>query len=96
MVKLETEAKILIQKEILKDNIELVWSYILHYENNSNPYIARKKQIAEWGSIASITVTFNEDILAKAKDIVMYRIKIKDALHISCAIHSKADFFNYD
>ena len=33
-IKLETEAKLYIQQGILNGLFELVWSYILEYENN--------------------------------------------------------------
>ncbi len=34
---LETEAKLNIQQKITIGEIELVWSYILDFENNENP-----------------------------------------------------------
>ena len=33
-IKLETEAKLFIQQGIVDGHYELVWSYILEYENN--------------------------------------------------------------
>ena len=36
-IRLETEAKLFIQQEILAGKYELVWSYILEYENELNP-----------------------------------------------------------
>ncbi len=45
---LETEAKLKIQENIRSGLYELVWSYILDYENNKNPFRERREQIAKW------------------------------------------------
>ena len=45
LVKLETESKILIQKEIANGKLNLVWSFMLHYKNSVNPFIDRRKQV---------------------------------------------------
>ena len=37
-ISLETQAKLYVQEEIKKGNIQLVWSYILDYENFFNPF----------------------------------------------------------
>jgi hypothetical protein len=41
-IRLEAEAKLRIQEEIRAREIELVWSYILDYENDKNTYLERK------------------------------------------------------
>ena len=41
-IKLETEAKLDIQKRIVQGKIELAWSYILDLENEANPLSGRK------------------------------------------------------
>jgi hypothetical protein len=38
LIRLETEAKLLIQSEIINNNLRLIWSFILEYENNDNPF----------------------------------------------------------
>jgi hypothetical protein len=40
-IRLETEAKLFIQNVILNGEVELVWSYILDFENSANPYEQR-------------------------------------------------------
>lgn len=40
--KLEAEAKQYIQEKIKSGEIELIWSYVLDYENNSNPSLDKK------------------------------------------------------
>jgi len=39
---LETTAKLLIQKLVLEKQLDLVWSYVLKYENSRNIYEAKK------------------------------------------------------
>ena len=46
-IRLEAEAKLKIQEDIRNGVIELVWSYILDYENGMNPFSERKEQISK-------------------------------------------------
>jgi predicted nucleic acid-binding protein len=92
-IKLETEAKLYIQNKIFENVIELVWSYILEYENEQNPFIERRQAIKEWKSLAVIDIEENEIILKKAKELMKIGLKSKDALHIACAIEGKAEYF---
>jgi len=93
LVKLETQAKLVIQQKIIEGEIDLVWSFILHYENSKNPYAERRSQILLWEEIAKIAIRFQSDIHTKATNIMDLGIKLKDALHIGCAIQAGADFF---
>ena len=45
---LESEAKLRIQENIRSGIFELVWSYILDYENSQNPFRERREQIIKW------------------------------------------------
>ena len=92
-IKLETEAKLYIQNKIFENVIEQVWSYILEYENEQNPFIERRQAIKEWKSLAVIDIEENEIILKKAKELMKIGLKSKDALHIACAIEGKAEYF---
>jgi predicted nucleic acid-binding protein len=93
LIRLETEAKLRIQQLILNNELDLIWSFILHYENNDNPYRDKKERIAAWESIAKKTVVFNEKIGSIANDMLKIHIKPKDALHIACAIYANASYF---
>jgi len=93
VIKLETEAKLHIQQEIFLGHLDLIWSFILHYENNDNPYIDRKNQIGRWENRAVCVVTYSDAILKKANILTDKGIKTKDALHLACALEAKAEFF---
>ena len=45
---LETEAKLKLQQEIKNGDLELIWSYMLDYENNENPDEIIRTTIYEW------------------------------------------------
>ncbi|MDR0310218.1 MAG: PIN domain-containing protein [Acidobacteriota bacterium] len=92
-IHLESEAKLFIQKEILNGKFELVWSYILDYENLVNPYEQRKNAIAAWRSIAVIDIDESEEIILTGNGVMLKGLKKKDALHIACAIKANCDYF---
>lgn len=92
-VKMETEAKLSIQSDILLGKFGLVWSYILEYENSENPYHERKDTIQRWKSVAGFDCEANAEILELAVKIEKSKIKPKDALHIACALFAKCKYF---
>jgi len=90
---LESQAKLYIQHQIINKEYELVWSYILEYENKQNPYEIRRNAIIGWKSIADEIVVENESILEFAEQLFSKGIKAKDALHIASAVYSGCDYF---
>jgi predicted nucleic acid-binding protein len=92
-IRLETEAKIAIQKQIIKGKFDLVWSYILDYENLQNPYEERKSSIHQWSDQALVVQKESKSVIQKAEQYKKQGLKSKDALHIACAIESKCDYF---
>ena len=57
---LEAEVKLFVQKLVLQGIFDMVWSYMLDYENSSNPYEERRREIAKWRNIAKHDVDFSE------------------------------------
>lgn len=94
-INLEAQAKLFIQKQIVDGKIDLIYSFISVYENSQNPYSIRKNAISDFFSNASIYI--NEDnvegVKKRASEIMKTGIKTKDALHVSCAVEGKADYF---
>ncbi|OAI02214.1 PIN domain protein [Methylomonas methanica] len=90
---LETQAKLYIQEKILSGKYQLIWSYILQYENEQNPYIDHKHEIGKWRQQASILVTASPDIVEMAKQFQSFGLGVKDALHCACAVLVDADYF---
>jgi hypothetical protein len=91
--RLESEAKVYLQKEIMDGNFELAWSYIMDYEVFFNPFPDRKSQIIKWKNIARVDIDESEKIIAMANEIMKRAIKPKDSLHLACAIEAKCDYF---
>jgi len=91
-IKLETEAKLFIQQGILADKFDLVWSYILEFENNQNRFDDKRSAIQDWKNLAKIHCTENNEILEFAEGLHTLNIRTKDALHIACSVYSKSDY----
>lgn len=53
---LEAEAKLKIQEAIHSGEYTLVWSYILDYENQKNPFEERRIQISKWRFHAQLDI----------------------------------------
>ncbi len=90
---LETEAKLNIQENIRRGNHELVWSYILDYENLKNPFQERQEQIAKWKQYAKIQIEAEDSLIQRAKSLKESGLKSFDALHIACAITAGVECF---
>ena len=92
-VRLETEAKLYIQAKIKQGELGLIWSYILEFENEQNPFLERKRAIAQWKGMAETLIVETPSLLETARTLMSKGIKPKDALHVASAIMGKADCF---
>jgi len=92
-IKLETEAKLFIQQGIINGTYELVWSYILEYENNQNRYDDKRNAIYDWKKIAKIHCVENDKIIEYAENLKKINLRTKDALHIACGVYTNSDYF---
>jgi predicted nucleic acid-binding protein len=73
----------------------LAFSYISRYENGNSPYFKNKIAIERFfeNAVTYIDVDKAGIIEKRANGIIKYGIRAKDALHISCAIEAKCDYF---
>jgi len=92
-VHLEAEAKLFIQNEILKNNFELAWSFMMDYEIMSNPFYDRQFAFMKWKNRAVVDIDPEEGILIQAKEFRKMNVKEKDALHIACALKAQCVYF---
>ncbi|MCX5830589.1 MAG: PIN domain protein [Deltaproteobacteria bacterium] len=93
-IRLEAEAKLFVQEKIHNGTIGLVWSFMLDFENNANPYNNQKESIAEWKQISCENVAAEIAVLERARDVAaIYRVKPKDAIHVASAIFAHCDYF---
>ena len=92
-IRLEAEAKLFIQQQIMEKKLELAWSYILDFENSANPFPERKTSIARWKSRATVYVVESAALLVLANEIQSLGVAPKDALHVACSIEGKCNYF---
>ena len=90
---LESEAKLRIQENIRSGTFELVWSYILDFENSKNPFRERREQIIKWRTYSDKDIEESEEVLNIASMIMNHGIKKLDSLHLACAIKANTDYF---
>lgn len=73
---------------------KLVWSFMLKDENDGNPYSNRREYIDILSTACSEIVEPNTGILELAGSIMnLSKAKVKDSLHLACAICSGSDCF---
>ena len=92
-IALETEAKLFVQQLVIDNKIDLVWSFMVTFENNNNPYIEQKTEIATWRDNATENIESNAIIHQIANEIAATGVKSTDSVHVACAIFSKCDYF---
>ena len=92
-VRLEAEAKLCLQEHIRSGTLELVWSYMLDFENAANPFAERRTTISGWRQYATLDVEETAMILQRATILAGKGLKAKDALHIACAIAGECPYF---
>src|SRR5438094_10147605 len=92
-VRLEAEATLCTQEHIRRGTLELVWSYILDFENAANPFEERRTTISGWRQYATRDVEETATILQRANLLAGIGLKAKDALHIACAIAGECTYF---
>jgi predicted nucleic acid-binding protein len=92
---LEAQAKLYIQKLIRDRKLLLVFSYISRYENGNSPHSRNKIMLEKFfeNAVSYVDIDVADIIEIRANEIMKYGVKAKDALHISCAIEAKCDFF---
>jgi len=92
-IRLEAEAKLFIQNEILEKKYELVWSFMMDYEIAANPFFDRQLAFMKWKNIAVLDIDPVEEILTRSRKIMQKSVQQKDAIHIACAIKAECDYF---
>lgn len=92
-IEMEVVSKLFIQKMVIDNKIDLVWSYALTFENSRNPKRINRENIILWRDIAKEIVVENNEIIANAKKYQSLGVRQLDAIHIACSVYSKCDAF---
>jgi len=92
-VRLESEAKLLIQGMMRTGVVEYAWSFMLQLETSRNPDPQRKSAIRAWRSNATVDVAPSAEIRRRAREFREIGIKPADAIHLACAEMARCDWF---
>ncbi len=93
LIRLEAEAKLFVQSKIKEGDIDLIWSYILSYENSKNNDIMKQSTIEKWRFLSLETIDPSEQIDKIAEEMLSIGIKEIDAIHLACAIFEACNYF---
>ena len=96
--KISVEAKkvVQIQKEIVQKNLELVTSFMLHYENYRKKDEDQRDKIdffIKSNRKIYIGIDSIESLKIFVDDFIFRGLKQKDAYHLASAIFAKCDYF---
>jgi len=91
-IQFETQAKLFIQGLVLTKEVELIWSYVLKFENSRNIFEAKKTAIKQWETLSSHFVDASYHIVFMAEQITNTGVKAFDALHVACAIAAGCNY----
>jgi predicted nucleic acid-binding protein len=92
-VAFETSAFIYLLEKLEKSEHSLVISEALVYENSKNPSEQRRSRVASYFEMAKELITVDGQIVERAKFLRDLGFSDLDALHVSSAEKSKADYF---
>jgi predicted nucleic acid-binding protein len=93
-IRFEAMAIDIIFKIIDQKQYNLCWSFMLEYENDRNPFRNRRTYIKLLSASCSTIITPDEKILNIAEKVTASsNTKLKDAVHLACAIYKKCDYF---
>ena len=90
---LEGLALTVILQMIESEDIILVSSSVLAYENSRNPFPHRMKWVNDCLNLAGHTQSVDGKIRVRAEEMEQQGLKAIDALHLACAEAAHADYF---
>jgi len=92
-IRLESEAKLIIQGMIKAGKLALTWSFMLDFENKENPDEVKQTEIQKWSQIAIRTYLPDDRTETLSLKYVNLGLKNKDAVHLACATLIGCDYF---
>jgi predicted nucleic acid-binding protein len=92
-VQLEAEAILAVLTFCENQEIQLVSSAILEFEQRRNPHPQRQAYVEEILAKAAIFVELTNKITVRGKELEKNGFKGADALHLACAESEQVDYF---
>ena len=77
----------------MQSKVDLVWSYILDFENSKNNFLPKRRVIQKWQRFSVLDIEESAKILELANTIQKTGVKNVDSLHLACALTAKCDYF---
>lgn len=93
VVRLEAEAVEAILNRCMENNLLLISSEMIHYELNEDKDLDRKAAAFALEEKNVELVELDDDIQARANELVKLSIGNKDAVHLACAEKAGVDYF---
>ncbi|MCL2744523.1 MAG: hypothetical protein FWE67_11795 [Planctomycetaceae bacterium] len=93
LVRLETEAKLFIQRQIKEEKAEIVWSSILDLEIKRSPYQSRRETSDIFRRLSRTIVDIGDDVRCSSLVFQARGLALADALHIASAVKAECDYF---
>ncbi len=82
-----------IRDRIIRDEISLVWSYVIDIEVFRNPFQLRRLGAESWKELSSTEIGPSIEIISDAVKFREIGFREIDSLHIACAIASNSHYF---
>jgi hypothetical protein len=92
-IRIETEAKLLLQQKVVYDECQLLWSSILDFECFQNPYEEHRIAILQWRHLACEIIMADTQVVLLALKFVKGGVGEFDALHAASSVLGRADVF---
>ena len=92
-VRLETEAKLEVQRQMRSGELEYVWSDMLVAEVEDSQFWDRQERILAWASGACEYVTTTQEVESHAESLMELGVKPADAIHLASASAAACDWF---
>lgn len=90
---LETMAFTIILQMIETNQISLVTSSVVEFENSKNPFPDRRDWVTGCIALSRKNILLNSDIRKKAQELETHGVKSIDSLHLACAESGLVNFF---
>lgn len=92
-ISLETQALIVILQMVEVNELDLVSSSVLDYENSRNPFPIRQQWVSRCLQLTRLYQSVNEEIRVRAQLLETEGLGAIEALHLACAEATETDYF---
>lgn len=92
-IRIETEAKLLLQQKVVDNECQLLWSSILDFECSQNPYEEHRIAILQWRRLACEIIMADKQVVQLAHKFAQGGVVEFDALHAASSVAGRSDVF---